>query len=306
MSEYRRRNSLVWPVVLIGFGVIFLLNNLGVIDWDIWYLLSRLWPLILVALGLDIMLGRRSGIGSAIALLLIIAIFAGGAWFVRSTGTVLSGDIYTQELVQPMEEAQMAKIDINFGVGLLEIGSFTSDENLARGTLELAEGEQLDQTFRMVGDTAYLSLDTHGQQFYPSWWFKTNDNERNWQIDLNDSIPTDLDINTGVGKSVLDLSGINLTNLTLDSGVGEVTIYLPGAGEYTVDVSGGVGQLTLHVPEGFSVQLRVDSGLGNTKIIGNFVQSGGVYTTPGFDETGDHAVIYVNGGVGEVVIVQGN
>ena len=47
--------SLVWPIVLIGMGVVFLLDNLNVIDVDLWLLITRLWPLVLVAVGIDIL-----------------------------------------------------------------------------------------------------------------------------------------------------------------------------------------------------------------------------------------------------------
>ena len=47
-----QRKSLVWPGFLISLGLIVLLNNLNVIDWDIWLVLTRLWPLLLIVLAL--------------------------------------------------------------------------------------------------------------------------------------------------------------------------------------------------------------------------------------------------------------
>jgi hypothetical protein len=66
MDEKRddRRRSLVGPVILIGLGVVFLLNNLGVLAWSVWEVILRLWPILLVAAGLDLLLGRRSIWGS--------------------------------------------------------------------------------------------------------------------------------------------------------------------------------------------------------------------------------------------------
>ena len=47
-----RHGGLVGPAILIGLGVVFLLNNLGMLDWGIWNILLRLWPLLLIAIGL--------------------------------------------------------------------------------------------------------------------------------------------------------------------------------------------------------------------------------------------------------------
>ena len=49
---YRTGPRLFWPIILIGVGVIFLLNNLGVITGSPWEVIWRLWPVLLIALGL--------------------------------------------------------------------------------------------------------------------------------------------------------------------------------------------------------------------------------------------------------------
>ncbi len=54
------RVGLVWPVILISAGMMFLLNNLGLLSWNVWGTLWRLWPVLLIAAGLDILIGRRS------------------------------------------------------------------------------------------------------------------------------------------------------------------------------------------------------------------------------------------------------
>src|SRR5215210_2097893 len=48
------------PVLLILAGSVFLLNNLGILPWNVWGDVWRLWPLIPIAIGLDIIVGRRS------------------------------------------------------------------------------------------------------------------------------------------------------------------------------------------------------------------------------------------------------
>src|ERR1700694_1608166 len=79
----RARQSLFWPVVLIGVGVVALLFNTGWLDWDKVARLFQLWPLLLIALGLAIIFRGRlparlmSLFGAILVILLVIAL--GGA-----------------------------------------------------------------------------------------------------------------------------------------------------------------------------------------------------------------------------------
>ncbi|MCK7476129.1 MAG: DUF5668 domain-containing protein [Rhodopseudomonas palustris] len=49
-----KRDGWVGPLVLLGFGTILLLGNLGILAQNGFSLLWRLWPVLLVAIGLDI------------------------------------------------------------------------------------------------------------------------------------------------------------------------------------------------------------------------------------------------------------
>ena len=59
-----RRGGLVGAAILVTLGVVLLLNNLGYLGWGVWETLGHLWPLLLIAIGLDLMIGRRSILGS--------------------------------------------------------------------------------------------------------------------------------------------------------------------------------------------------------------------------------------------------
>jgi len=102
MNEQKRgRARLVGPVVLIGLGVIFLLNSLGVLAWSVWEVIFRLWPVLLIAAGLEIILSRLSVWGSLLALVLTGAILAGMLWMLGPDiriGQVVAGEEVRQAL----------------------------------------------------------------------------------------------------------------------------------------------------------------------------------------------------------------
>ncbi len=54
----RRGNNILWALVLIAAGFIFLLNNFGLLSVDVWAVLVRFWPVILIIWGLRMILAK--------------------------------------------------------------------------------------------------------------------------------------------------------------------------------------------------------------------------------------------------------
>ncbi|MDF1514285.1 MAG: DUF5668 domain-containing protein, partial [Anaerolineae bacterium] len=82
MNNKHEHNSLVGPSLLIGVGLLLLLDNLGYLSWNIWEI-TRLWPLLLIIWGLELLLeGRRFGRFLVAAVLLVVMV--GGVWFMTS------------------------------------------------------------------------------------------------------------------------------------------------------------------------------------------------------------------------------
>ncbi|MEK6221138.1 MAG: DUF5668 domain-containing protein, partial [Chloroflexota bacterium] len=298
----------VWPLVLIGLGVLFLLGNMGVIQDDVWLVLFRIWPLILVAVGLDILFGRRTGIWQGIFLLFILALFAGGGWLVRQSDVVWSGEQHTKTISQRLGGADEADVEIDFGVGELTINALSNTTDLVQGKLDLNENETLSQKFEIVSGTAHLDISSEGTEFYPSWLFDGDkrSQSRVWQIDITDAVPVDLEINTGVGVSEIDLTGMQIGSLNVSAGVGETNVTLPDTGKFETHISGGVGKLVVYVPANIAVKIFVNSGLGNTTVSGNYQRSGSAYVSADYDNAVDKIDLFVSGGIGEVRIIQIN
>ena len=91
MTEHKRKGgSLVFPIILIILGVLFLLDNLNITSGIDWRTIWKLWPVILIALGLEVLLGRRVSFG-AVLLVVIIVIIAGGALWWSFSSIAVSG-----------------------------------------------------------------------------------------------------------------------------------------------------------------------------------------------------------------------
>ncbi|MBN2204519.1 MAG: hypothetical protein JW767_05810, partial [Thermoleophilia bacterium] len=153
-------SGIVWPLILIAAGLLFLFDNLGVVNVD-WWELWRLWPLLLVLGGLDLLLGGRSAIGNLAVAVVGLAVL-GAVLYVVVTGGVgdLAATASRQQVV--VEEAlggvELATLDVEMGSGGLWIEALDDSDMLIEAVLEV-EGEAPAQQVARDGATARITLD---------------------------------------------------------------------------------------------------------------------------------------------------
>lgn len=295
----RERAGVVWPILLIAAGVLFLLDNLNVINFDFWYAAARLWPVVLIAIGLDMLVGRRSLVLSAmVAIFAVIVLVAGFFWLGVGGG---DGDPISENINQPLSGAEAAMVDVSFGVGELTLGALPAGAGeLITGVVNRPNDRmRIEQSFDMEEDIASYSLEMRGSSGPDAFMNMSGDDWR-WDLQLNRDVPMELIISTGVGEANLDLRNLNLTVLDIDTGVGETTVTLPGTGELLATVDGGIGELTIEIPEGTAARITSDTGLGQTNIPSAFERDGDVYTSGGYDDALDRIDLQISAGIGQV------
>lgn len=306
MDERRHyRGGFVWPVVLIGAGVVFLLSNLGIISSEVWITLLRLWPLLLIAVGLDLLVGRRFPLGSAllaVVLVVVLALAAQGALPLVNVNAASANVDHTDTISQPTQGVDRASVSISFGSGTLNLGSLAAKSDLLiEGTVDLSKGESIHQDYRATAGTGVYKLESNG-----TWSsgpeFVWEQNGKSWDLNLNQELPLDLKVNAGAGRSTLDLTNLTLRRFDLDGGVGQVTVKLADTGKYDVDINGSVGQVVIMIPQGLAARVQVEGGLGGVTTQGNFKHQGDVYTTGDYASAENRATIKISGGVGQTVL----
>jgi N-terminal domain of toast_rack, DUF2154 len=147
-----------------------------------------------------------------------------------------------------------------------------------------------------------------------------------WNVRLNNDVPTDLNVTLGAGEAQLNLRDASITSLSLKSGASSANLALPaksltnlditsGTGSVTVDLSGdwkqnlnariegGVGETTLRLPRNVGVRVNVQSGLGSVNAQG-FTHSGADYTNAAYGASPVTLQITIRGGVGSVNLEQ--
>lgn len=305
--EKRGGPGLVWPVILIGAGIVFLLNNLGLLAWDVWETLFRLWPLLLIAIGLDILIGRRSAWASLLVVVILVLALVGGVWFLSwSAGTLSSGeDLKTVEISEPLQGATSADVEISFGLGVLRLGALTGSDKLIEGTVAVGRDEEVISSRQGSGDATRYTLRAEGtMRVLPSFgWWRRGAEERTWNLHLNREVPMSLSVNTGAGQSFLNLERLNLTRLAVRTGVGQTTLTLPERGRFRAEVNAGVGQVIIRIAEGMAARIQVDAGIGGVDVQGNYRRpDDDTYISPDYDSAENRVDLEVDGGVGQVKV----
>src|SRR5829696_971902 len=138
-----------------------------------------------------------------------------------------------------LKKAQTARAQLKMGAGEL---------NVTGGADQLMEG---DFSYNVSEWKPKVSYDVSGQkgellvkQGGAEGGSLEGKARNEWDIGLNDEVPTDLVVQVGAGESDLDLDSLTLKGLDLKMGAGKTTVDLTGdyAKSFDASIEGGVGE----------------------------------------------------------------
>jgi hypothetical protein len=219
-----------------------------------------------------------------------------GACGTQGGGTQQVGKMqHVSKSIDP-KDAQSARAQLKMGAGEL---------NLTGGADQLMEG---DFSYNVSDWKPKVSYDVSGKkgelvvkQGGTEGGGLSGDARNEWDISMNDEVPTDLVVKLGAGESDLDLDSLTLTGFDLQMGAGKTTVDLTG--DYTQDfdasIEGGVGQATVLLPSEVGVKAKAEGGLGTINAKG-LEKVDGAYVNDAYGESDTNLSVDVKGGVGEI------
>jgi len=255
-----------WGLLLIVFGLVLLLDNLGLLgNIDVWNLL---WPFFLIALG---------------------------AWILL--GTIFRRAPEREHASIALEGAQSARVRVQHGAGRLEVSA-------GAGIGLLAEGDftgGLGHGSKVQGNALEVKM-SPPEQIFPFAW--SPGTSLDWSFGLTRDIPLSLDFETGASESRLNLRELRLTELRLKTGASATTIDLPANAGYTrVSVESGAASVNINVPEGVAARIQTKGGLSTIQVDSQrFPQTGGVYQSADYETAANKVEMDIQMGVGSVNI----
>lgn len=298
MRERYHRGGLVGPICLIALGVLLLLNNMGLLAYSIWVLLLQIWPVLLIAVGIDLLVGRRSPWGALLAFILIVALIGGAIGLVlqeRPARQPLTGETYLQSL----SGARAAEITLLPAVGTIRVRSFSSPSLLLQATLQPVPGERIVHSFGLQGETEVGTVRSAGLSMEP---VARPGSAYNWDILLNDQLPTALQVQFGVGQVELHLTDLEVTKLDLSAGVGQLVVDLPSRGHLSARIAEGIGEIVITVPAGMEARIRVSAALAGQDISSRFQPQGDYFVSAGYTGAANRVDLDLSLALGSLVV----
>jgi hypothetical protein len=228
--------------------------------------------------------------------LLVTAAVLAGACGMQPGGKPQVGKMrHESESVDP-KDAQSVRAQLKMGAGEL---------NLTGGADQLMEGDfsynvadwKPKVSYDVSGDKGELVVRQGGSKDSNL----TGEARNEWEIRLNDELPTDLVVQLGAGESDLDLDSFALTGLKVQMGAGKTTVDLTGdyAQSFDSSIQGGVGEATVMLPSGVGVKAKAQGGLGKVNAEG-LKRVGDSYVNDAYGESDVNLNVNVQGGVGEI------
>jgi len=292
-----RGEGLVGGVFLIGLGTVFTLANLGYLAIPVWQLIFRLWPVLLIAVGLDLVLGKRSIWASIAGLVLVLAILA-GALVVLGVRVELSQATASEGVSQALGDVSEARVLIAPAAGDLRLSAMDNPEQLLMGRIASSRIRHVAQDYSERGGRANLVLRETGTGFYPlsakETWM--------WDVSVTTAVPLVLDLNLGAGNIQADLAALQLEGLNVDLGVGRIELVVPQRGSFAAQVEAAIGQIVVYIPQGTAVKINTDTVFVALDMPDSYQQQNGAYTSPEFDDRAEHIELNLGLVFGSIVV----
>ena len=288
----RGHQAAIWGIFLLFLGVVFLLQTLNVLSWELWGTLWHFWPVLIIVIGLGFLLARFNvWLVSGLILVLLFACLGIAIWQYEPSSA--PGEI-TQSYSEPLDGLEQAQVEIDFSLETLIVGSLPSS------SLNLVEAAfNMTVDFRRQDSEGKLYLTK--EQVSPPF---RNEEDNRYQVRLTRNIPLTLDIKSTVSDNELDLSELKVTELRLSIDAGNCKVTMPSSTE-TVNayMEVDVANLEVDIPDGVAARIQAKTDLGSFNIDGSrFQKQGDYYISEDFDTAQNHIYLEIDSDLSRVQI----
>jgi hypothetical protein len=196
-----------------------------------------------------------------------------------------------------LADAKAVSASISLGVGRLRLSGGADSLMDARFEYNIPDWKPA-VTYSVTDSLGRLVIEQPSRVVGATW---PGNVRYDWDVKLNPNVPLELEIDMGVGKSDVDLRGLDVRRFRLEAGVGEGSVDLSGPRTSDLDatIKAGVGRLTLILPTDVGVRVKAEGGLGHVSAQGLKSQDD-AWVNDAWDKTKPSLRVEVEGGIGEV------
>src|SRR5438094_1557372 len=219
-----RNRGLLFPLILIGIGVVVLLANTGILSRQVVERLVDLWPLLLVIFGLQLILNhtlprqQATLIGIAVTAVIIIAALAYATLAPATSVGVQKVDASAQA-----GGLTAATLDVNYSAATVDVNATCLGDWLYLIQLDYPGGEN-PPTISLDHENGRLEIH-ESSSFSPFHLFGSN--RRHVVLTLTDRIPWTIQVGGRAANLRLDLRHLQLLKLEVSGGAKRMDAQLP-------------------------------------------------------------------------------
>ena len=279
MITAQRPYRVVFPVLLIVAGLVFLLVNLGTFPDEAGWRLLQLWPLVLILAGVQILVPHlfRGAAAYVVTLILVLAVALGGLAYAIAGPGAGTGSFTRFDSSSPFTGQSSATIRIDDAADQINITAASTGSDLYQARIDYTRSAP-----QLSYDNGQLRITRDSNVFNP--WGSPRDVIA---LSVNQSVAWTILINGAGTNAKIDLSNARLQLLQLNGVGSNATLKLGSpAGAVRITANGvGVG-VALEMPATAEYRVTVN-GLGTS--------ISGPAGTPGWSTTPDRYDVSVDG-----------
>jgi hypothetical protein len=282
-----------WAFILIAIGILFMLNNFGVLEFGFRTLWS-LWPLILILWGISV-LPIKDGIKiiALVAVLALTVIFFNRIsertpWFhfhnfrgfsdkdwEDDEDTTATYNYQPQNLSVPFDSLTMkGELKLDAAAGNFNLQGLTSDFLSFNKTGDIGN-YSLTTTNENGRKQINLSLEKSG--------IRHTVDENKVEIKLSEKPSWNLDFDIGAAEILMDLRDYKIDTTNIDAGASSIDIKIGDKNPLTVmTFNAGASSIKVEIPKGSGCQIKSESFMISKEFEGFTKKGDGIYQTDNF------------------------
>ncbi len=304
-----------WAFILIAIGILFMLNNFGVLEFGFRTLWS-LWPLILILWGISI-LPIKDGfkIAALAGVLALTVIFYNriserSSWFHFHNFRGWSDqDWEDDEDSSTTYNYQPQNLSVPFdsltGRGTLRLDAAAGNFNLQGVTSDFL-------SFNKTGDIGNYSLTTTNEGnlkrinlSLEKSGIRHSVNENKVDIKLSEKPSWNLDFDIGAAEILMDLRDYKIDTTTIDAGASSIDIKIGNKNPLTVmTFNAGASSIRVEIPKESGCQIKSESFMISKEFDGFTKKGDGIYQTDNYNSGKNKIMLTIKTAISKIEIVR--
>ncbi|HNQ82502.1 MAG TPA: DUF5668 domain-containing protein [Bacteroidales bacterium] len=302
-----KAKNIIWGLVLVLIGVMFILKNLDVIYFS-WHSIWRLWPIVLVLIGVTIL-----PIKDLYKIILTVIVMIIGALFLIYVPGNRDNDWsfrFDRDITPPSPPDKLKDIDQRiFEAYDTIITSAKLDFDAAAGnfriedtTAELFEFEREGNLGKYVysikdlGSRREINIELDEGRIRGDFRNKV-------AVKLNPLPVWDLKVDVGAANIDMDLSSFKVENIDIDGGASSINVKMGSLYDHVnVKINSGASSINIKVPEEFGCKIVANTVLSSKDLNGFNHTGGGNYETPDYQDKSKFITIKIEAAVSSLFI----